>query len=259
MNKLLRKKTVKFLLFSILLLVILLLYNFYSFSKVKKEYKIINESSLKKYLRIYDITNVRPPENLKEFKGFIKKRNPELYSKINGTSIQYLKFPEINYGQLYLKGFDNKNDSLNVTYDIDKVNFLNSLTIRGDVELKITGYRFKMKLNKIYKVTKDTIKEVGDLTLKKIYQDYYNCNELSVVPDEYGYESIVESDLFKIILDIKKDTIVTPFVSGLISEKTKQVIFDRIKKTQYFLNNKEGYTVKFKGYNIENFECDTVR
>ncbi|WP_299620561.1 hypothetical protein [uncultured Tenacibaculum sp.] len=258
MNKLLRKKAIKFLLFSILLLVVFLLYNFYSFSKVKKEYKMINESSLKKYLRIYDITNVRPPENLKEFKDFIKKRNPKLYSKINGTGIQYLKFPEINYGQLYLKGFDNKNDSLNVKYDIDKVNFLNSLIIRGDVELKITGYRFKMKLNKIYKVTKDTIKEVGELTLKKIYQDYYSCNELSVVPDEYGYV-IDESDSFKIVLDIKKDTIITPFISGLISEKTEQVIFDKIKKTQYFLNKNEAYTVKFKGYNIENFECNTNR
>ncbi len=110
-------------------MLILTLLGAYIFVKAINYYNVANDvvlletSAFRKYLKIYDLTENKAPRNINALKEYIKMKNLSLYNKMKAIDINYLKKEGENYGVLYLNGFDNKDDSLNISYNLSDVDF----------------------------------------------------------------------------------------------------------------------------------------
>lgn len=213
----------------------------------------IEKSSLPKYIRLYDLTANRPLKDIDEFKNYIKSKDITLYKMLEDVDIQYLKIPKKDYGLLYLKGFDNKNDSLKKTYKLYDVDLLDALYVKGDIELEF-NYRFEnRKYNTIYQVGIDTINKVEKIDVESIYSKYLNCKKIKLknpLPEDYEYINSIQVMMKK--GKVKYDTLSIYD----ISKKSMSIIEYELKKRGFVKDSLKSFIVNFKAYSIEAYECD---
>lgn len=237
--------------YSVVIIIVIgfIIIKFLNFKKIKEEYLFLNHSSLSKYVRLYNITQIAPLKSIDDFKLFIKERNLSFYQQIKDIDMQYLQLPENNTGVIYLKGFDNNNDSLKQSYNLSGISFWNSLIKKGDLKLSIYDYEFKKKINTIYKVVNDTITEIDKLDLIDTYLNSKGCKELQAI------DRINEASMYSITFEIKKGIIKQNYTSNNISEETIKAIKMYLKHRTNLFKDDESYLIKYIGYNIENFVC----
>lgn len=243
-----RKQTL--VLLSVFLVFLFLYVKLERFQKVRQDIKEIKKSSLAKYLRVYDLTENRPLANIEEFKDYIRKKDVSLYETIEDIDLKYVRFPKDNYGQLYLKGFDNEDDSLRVVLELYNINFFNSLFLKGDILLEFE-YKFKRNYNTLYEVKEDSVFEVEKVDIVNVYKKYLKCKEIKL-KDSVPYGNQYKSTKRKVMIK-KGEIIYDRSFEFSLSKKTMAIIETELKRKE--LDEDRFYVIDFISYNIEELDC----
>lgn len=217
--------------------------NYYS---VSKDAYLLESSSIGKYIELYYLTKDQAPENLEDLYNFIKARNQSLYDTVKKIDIEYLK--KNQHFEIYLKGYDGKNDSLKDSYNSYEIGLLKSISVKGDLKLNL-DYKNKFNIkpnNTLFKVGNDALIEIERFSFLDMYQDYFNCKEIKEKSLDYN-----ETHGLKVRISNGK----IKYGPHDFSDETFKTIDKILKQRVMDLDSKEVYIMTLNGYNIDIFEC----
>lgn len=238
-----RKNKILLLLFSLILFFIII--KIFNFINIRNDVNEINNTSFKKYLRIYSLTEGKAPINIFELKKYIKHRDLVLYNKIKNIE---LKFMNDDFGgKYYLVGFDGVNDSLKKTYKLNNVGFFSSIFIKGDLEIDLF-YDIRKKANIFYRIEKDSLIKLKTINPLDFYRSKLKCNRIK--KDDSDSQKTYFTEIV-----IRKGFVSCYYNNGL-SKKSIEVILEGIKKNEISKDNKNFYYIFLMMPNFENFDCE---
>jgi hypothetical protein len=241
------KKIKRAALFALIAIIVFFSVKFINYYNFKKDVHLIEKSSLGNYMELYVLKNKQVPESLESLLSFIKIGDEALYKKMQSMNFQYHKNKE-NRFMLYLKGFDRKDDSLKKTYAIQKMGFLESLRVKGDVVPDII-HQFNLNANTIYKVGNTSLVETEKFSLLKMYQTYFKCEKIRQIldySDRHRLKVRIENNKIEYDNDFSEET---------FSEETLKTIDEELQQKLNSLDSNEVYILRIRAYNIESFEC----
>lgn len=167
----------------------------------------------------------KTPNNIEEFKGYVKLYDSELYNALGEFDVKLYKTKEGKF-DFYVNGYDNKNDSLTTYYHImNDISFWQSFNKKGDIVLP-RNYLLPLDFNTVYKIHKDSLDIKKRLKIYNIYRQNLKCEKIRRKEIIYDPEKIM---LFRIQngnIDLKSSNI----VSNDFSKKTITVFTDYIRK-----------------------------
>jgi len=182
------------------------------------------------------------------FNDFIKEYNMNLWNNIKNIDYHALfsiKRDNLSFSGFYMYGFDNINDSLNKNlYSIERVTFLKSLSIKGDMVFVPRTIPKTEKVNAYYKLYRDSLLRIEKFPVYEFYKKVLKCDKVRARNFEVEDKTI----LYRI-----KGGVINKYFSTF--SRNSEEIFEKELKNYKFLNENTVTILKVKALNIEDVEC----
>ncbi|WP_299107028.1 hypothetical protein [uncultured Tenacibaculum sp.] len=109
-----------------------------------------------------------------------------------------------------------------------------------------SSYDFKKRSNIVYKVSKDSIINVGKIDVKNFYKEKLNCENLTKKSLNYHPKHTIEVKIYNNTVN---------YSSNELSKESINVIDNELKKSRFYLDKENVYLIRLKVSQIEIYEC----
>jgi|GEM_PF-7002500 hypothetical protein len=185
LKNILKLKTKVILYFLVILTALLLIIYYFNSSdcnqftyknkSLLKEISSINQDTLSKYYQLFRVININKDYLKKDFMLFVESKNKVLYNKLNNENIllnsKVLADKYSLFEGFYHIGFDKINDSMKFIINNPELNYCK----KGDIIISTYNY-FKLDINYIYKIKKDSFYLLNDFNTINIFASSLKCD-----------------------------------------------------------------------------------